>query len=151
MGGERERPGRILKTDLYDEAISDHNLVSLFAGRCGHLVGTDVSLEIARAAKRRMADSSDPWHAIAVSDARNLAFRSRAFDQVISNSTLDHFSDRGDITESLRELRSVVWRVWSGGSGRWRWWWTAVGAAAHAQWLELSWWWRRRNRVWSKQ
>ncbi len=106
--GPDDRPGRILKTDLYDEAISAHNLVSLFRDRCGHMVGTDVSLEIARAAKRRMADSPDPWHAIVVSDARSLGFRSGAFDAIISNSTLDHFSDKRDITESLRELHRIM-------------------------------------------
>ena len=81
--GENARTERILKTDLYDEAISTHNLVSLFAGRCDHFIGTDVSLESARAAKRRMAGPSDGWDAIAVSDARNLAFRSSVFDEII--------------------------------------------------------------------
>jgi len=105
---ENARPERILKTDLYDEAISTHNLVSLFAGRCEHFIGTDVSLEIARAAKRRMAERPDGWDTIAVSDARNLAFRPSVFDEIISNSTLDHFSDKRDITESLRELRRIM-------------------------------------------
>jgi SAM-dependent methyltransferase len=105
---ENGRPERILKTDLYDEAISAHNLVSLFAGRCDHFIGTDVSLEIARAAKRRMAEQPDGWDAIAVSDARNLAFRSGVFDGIISNSTLDHFPDKRDITESLREFLRVM-------------------------------------------
>ena len=105
---ENRRLERILKTDLYDEAISTHNLVSLFAGRCEHFIGTDVSLEIARAAKRRMAERPDGWDTIAVSDARNLAFRSSVFDEIISNSTLDHFSDKRDITESLRELRRIM-------------------------------------------
>ena len=105
---ENTTPERILKTDLYDEAISTHNLVSLFAGRCDHFIGTDVSLEIARAAKNRTAEPPDGWDAIAVSDARHLAFRSGVFDEIISNSTLDHFSDKGDITKSLRELRRIM-------------------------------------------
>ena len=92
--------GRILKTDLYDEAISPHNLVSLFADRCEHFIATDVSLEVARAARRRVASPSGGWNAIAVSDARNLGFRSSVFDEIISNSTLDHFQDKEDLTLS---------------------------------------------------
>ena len=101
-------PERILKTDLYDEAISTHNLVSLFAGRCEHFIGIDVSLEIARAAKRRTANPSDGWDTIAVTDVRNLAFRSGVFDEIISNSTLDHFPEKADITESLKELHRIL-------------------------------------------
>ncbi len=103
-----ERPRRVLKTDLFDEAISEHSLVSLLRDRCEHVVGTDVSLEIARAAGRRMTAAPAPWHVIAVSDARSLGFRSGAFDAVISNSTLDHFPEKGHITESLRELHRVM-------------------------------------------
>jgi SAM-dependent methyltransferase len=106
--GRNTRVGRILKTDLYDEAISTHNLVSLFGSRCDQFVGTDVSPEIARAAKRRTVHQGKGWDAIAVSDARHLAFRSCVFDEVISNSTLDHFSDRRDITASLKELQRVM-------------------------------------------
>lgn len=105
---ENARPERILKTDLYDEAISTHNLVSLLADRCDHFIGTDVSLEIARAAKRRLTDPSGGWDAVAVTDARNLAFRSGVFDEIISNSTLDHFSDKRDIANSLRELKRIL-------------------------------------------
>jgi SAM-dependent methyltransferase len=104
----KARPERILKTDLYDEAISTHNLVSLFKGRCDHFIGTDVSLEIASAAKRRMANRPGGWDAIAVTDARNLAFRSGVFDEILSNSTLDHFTNAGDIAESLEELRRTL-------------------------------------------
>jgi SAM-dependent methyltransferase len=107
--GRNARPrGRILKTDLYDEAISPHNLLSLLGGRCDRIVGTDLSLEIARAARRRMAVQPGGWGSVAVSDARNLAFRSCVFDEVVSNSTLDHFSRKGDIDQSLRELRRVM-------------------------------------------
>ncbi len=104
----RSRPGRVLKTDLYDEAVTPHNLLSLFGNRCEGIFGTDVSVEIARAARRRVADQWKGWGAVAVADARSLAFRSCVFDEIISNSTLDHFRDKRDITESLRELRRVL-------------------------------------------
>lgn len=102
------RPDRVLKTDLYDEAITTHNLIPLFGGRCGRIVGTDVSFETCLAARRRMADEYGGWRSIAVSDARNQAFQANAFDEVLSFSTLDHFTDRRDITESLKELHRIL-------------------------------------------
>ena len=41
------------------------------------------------------------------SDTRNIAFKSDFFDQIISNSTLDHFPFKKDIIVSLKEL----WRI----------------------------------------
>ena len=46
------RPGRTLKTDLYDEAVSRHGLIPLFGDGCEQIVGTDVSLLAAHAAKQ---------------------------------------------------------------------------------------------------
>jgi SAM-dependent methyltransferase len=100
--------GRALKTDLYDEAVTPHNLCSLFDNRCDQFVATDVSFKIARAARKRM---TRPWReasVIAVSDMRHLAFRSCVFDGIFSNSTLDHFADREDLMASLLELRRVM-------------------------------------------
>ena len=104
---QAEKPLCTLKTDLYDEAVSTHNLISLFGTESERIVGTDVSLETARAAKRRMADEWGGWSSIAVSDARRQAFKSSVFDEVLSNSTLDHFADKSHILESLEEL----WRI----------------------------------------
>ena len=105
---EGVRPGRILKTDLYDEAASRHGLIPVFGNGCGQIVGTDVSLQAARGAKQRMAEEWGGWRKIVVSDARRHAFKSNVFDEIISNSTLDHFSDKKDILESLRELRRML-------------------------------------------
>lgn len=102
------RADRLLKTDLYDEAISAHNLITLLAGRSGQVVGTDVSFEIARAARRRLESQASGRCAVSVSDARSLAFRPCVFDAILSNSTLDHFQDEREITESLRELHRVL-------------------------------------------
>lgn len=104
----QERRKRILKTDLYEEAVSRHSLIPSFAGRCEHMVGSDVSFETARAAKQRMAGEGTGWRSIVVSDARHQAFKSDAFDEIVSNSTLDHFPDRKDIRQSLSELRRML-------------------------------------------
>jgi SAM-dependent methyltransferase len=102
------RRGRTLKTDLYDEAVSPHDLISLFGSECDCVVGTDVSLEIARAARQRMAQAWAVRCQVAVSDVRHQAFKSHVFDQILSNSTLDHFPDRADIVASLEELRRIL-------------------------------------------
>ncbi|NTW37763.1 MAG: class I SAM-dependent methyltransferase, partial [Syntrophobacteraceae bacterium] len=106
--GEESRCGLTLKTDLYDEAISSYNLMSLFGSDCEQIIGTDVSLVTALAARKRMAAEWKGGHKIVVSDARKHAFRSNVFDRVISNSTLDHFSDKKDIFQSLRELQRIM-------------------------------------------
>ena len=55
------------------------------------MVGMDVSLETARSARRRLKQTGRGWNRIAVSDARRQAFKSQVFDEILSNSTLDHF------------------------------------------------------------
>ena len=105
---EGERIGRTLKTDLYDEAVSRHSLVSLFENQSTCMVGMDVSLETARAARRRLEQTGRGWDRIAVSDARRQAFKSQVFDVILSNSTLDHFSNRADLAASLEELYRIL-------------------------------------------
>ena len=80
------RPGRTLKTDLYDEAVSRHGLIPLFGDGCEQIFGTDFSLLAAQAAKQRIADEWGGWKKIAVSDARRQAFHSNVFDEFISNA-----------------------------------------------------------------
>jgi ubiquinone/menaquinone biosynthesis C-methylase UbiE len=80
----------------------------VFGNGSEKIVGTDVSLLVARAAKKRMEDQWGGWRKATVSDARQQAFKSNVFDEIISNSTLDHFSGKKDIIESLRELRRVL-------------------------------------------
>jgi SAM-dependent methyltransferase len=97
-----------LKTDLHDEAISNHNLISVFGSDSDQIVGTDLSFVTALAAKNRMEAEWRGDHEIVVSDARKHAFGSNIFDRIISNSTLDHFSDKKDIFQSLRELQRIM-------------------------------------------
>lgn len=96
--------GRALKTDLFDEAIGTDGLIPLCGQKCDSVFGTDVSFEVAVAAKRRMIKERNGWHGPICSDVRKLPFKSESFDHVISNSTLDHFAHKESIRESLREL-----------------------------------------------
>ena len=104
---KNSRGGLALKTDLYDEAVSIYNLIPLCEQKCEHIIGTDVSFGVAMAAKRRMIKEWNGWHNVVCSDIVNLAFKSDSFDQIISNSTLDHFLNKKDIIVSLKEL----WRI----------------------------------------
>jgi len=96
--------GLILKTDLYDEAVSQYNVLPLCANRSKGVIGTDVSFEVAAAAKKRMLRTWTGWHNAVCTDVRRLPFRNESFDAVISNSTLDHFSKKEGILDALREI-----------------------------------------------
>ncbi len=94
--------GRLLKTDIFDEAVSTGVLPRL-AVPMESVVGMDVSgaaLDSARSRYTRL---------LAVrADVRRLPFADGSFDAVISNSTLDHFTSPEDIAISLRELHRVL-------------------------------------------
>lgn len=96
-----------LKTDLYDEAISPHGLIPLCQQRCEVVIGADISLQVALVGRRNVQRKLQHWDSAVCADIRNSAFKSNSFDQVISNSTLDHFVNIKDITECLKEL----WRI----------------------------------------
>jgi SAM-dependent methyltransferase len=97
-----ERVGRLLKTDLFDEAVSG-GLASVLAGRADEFVGIDVSPAVVQA-----ASAQNNLLRSQVADVRELPFPDRSFDAVFSNSTLDHFGSVDDIVISLRELHRVL-------------------------------------------
>jgi SAM-dependent methyltransferase len=98
------REGLNLKTDLYDEAVTQHNVLPLCGNDSKDVIGTDVSYEVAAAAKKRMLRTWDGWQNAVCTDIRRLPFKSESFDFVISNSTLDHFLRKESILEGLREI-----------------------------------------------
>jgi cytochrome P450/ubiquinone/menaquinone biosynthesis C-methylase UbiE len=94
--------GRVLKTDLWDEAVGE-GLVEALAARARETVGVDVSDEVVAAARAR-----HPSLAAERADVRNLSFEDESFDAVVSNSTLDHFDSSTDILTGLREVHRVL-------------------------------------------
>jgi SAM-dependent methyltransferase len=89
---------RALKTDLFDEAVGE-GIESAVADR---LVGIDLAATTARLAlQQRGLDA-------AAADVRQLPFCDKAFDLVISISTLDHFGATVSILDALREIRRVL-------------------------------------------
>lgn len=97
------QPGsRILKTDLFDEAIGA-GLYAELAARAGHVVGIDVAPTAIRAATERY-----PQLDARVADVRALPFAANTFDAVLSNSTLDHFDSLDQLILATTELCRVV-------------------------------------------
>ena len=96
-----DRVERMLKTDLFDEALSE-GLHAQLALRARRVVGIDIS-----ALTLRGAYSCHRGLQMARADVRALPFASDSFDIIISNSTLDHFKSSHEMMASLYEL----WRV----------------------------------------
>jgi SAM-dependent methyltransferase len=100
----RKRHRRLLKTDLFDEAVGRRGLAPLLTESAATVVGIDLSAGIARAARDRQGG------AIRVSgaDVRRLPFRDGSFDVVVSTSTLDHFPTLDQLGVALFELQRVL-------------------------------------------
>jgi SAM-dependent methyltransferase len=96
--------GRLLKTDLFEEAMGPDSFLGDIV-ETGTAVGMDISGVIVVQAKQRCPGS--PVFYVAA-DVRHLPFINGAFSLAISPSTLDHFADRADLDQSLNELRRIL-------------------------------------------
>ena len=86
---------RILKTDLYDELVAP-GLYPKLRPRASRIVGIDISPAAVDAVSARY-----PQLESVVADVRDLPFEDYCFDAVVSNSTLDHFSSRDEVSLRL--------------------------------------------------
>ena len=93
---------RILKTDLFDEALGE-GLYVLLTSKTKSRVGMDLSFGTVQAARARY-----PALAATRADVRLLPFADDAFDVVVSNSTLDHLESKAHIIVALRDLHRVL-------------------------------------------
>ena len=93
---------RVLKTDLFEEAVGD-GLARLLGDRFRQVDAIDVSQTVADEAVRRHLELN-----VVCCDVRELPYEEGAFDAVVSTSTLDHFETVAEIGEALRELRRVL-------------------------------------------
>jgi SAM-dependent methyltransferase len=98
----RGRVGRLLKTDLFDEAVND-GLVAWLSTRAETVVGIDLARTTVQAALTR----HHGLRALAA-DVRCLPFADGDFDTVVSNSTLDHFRTSAELADSIKELSRVL-------------------------------------------
>jgi SAM-dependent methyltransferase len=96
------RPRRVLKTDLFDEAVGEGVFPAL-ARHADEVVGIDVSSAVVDAARAR-----HPALSGRTADVRALPFEDAEFDAVFSNSTLDHFDTPEEIVTALGECRRVL-------------------------------------------
>jgi len=96
------RCDRLLKTDVFDEAVSG-GLSPFLQIRANAVVAVDASAMAVAAARRR-----HPELEATVADVRALPFADATFDVVVSNSTLDHFPALADVEVALRELNRVL-------------------------------------------
>jgi SAM-dependent methyltransferase len=100
------RPGgRLLKTDLFEEAVGPDAFLGDVCGEVGEAVGMDLSAAVVQRARTRAAGTPVRW---TVADARALPFADACFSTLVSTSTLDHFVNPDDLGTSLRELRRVL-------------------------------------------
>jgi SAM-dependent methyltransferase len=94
--------GRVLKTDAFDEAFGE-GLAPWLAGESTRVVLIDVSLPTLVAARARAARAT-----VVCGDARELPFKSTAFDATVSLSTLDHFATIRELERGIEELARVL-------------------------------------------
>jgi SAM-dependent methyltransferase len=93
---------RVLKTDLFDEAVGT-GLYPILTSLGASVSGVDISPAAVTAAKRRY-----PELEATIADVRELPHPNEAFDVIVSNSTLDHFASVAEIETALRELHRVL-------------------------------------------
>lgn len=98
----KQRSSQIVKTDLFDEAVTG-GLFPQLAERADCVAAIDVSPRVVAAARRRHPE----LRAIAA-DVRNIPLENECADAVVSLSTLDHFNERGDIPTALREVFRIL-------------------------------------------
>ena len=96
------RSGRILKTDLFDEAVTE-GLREVLSRRGNVVVGIDVSTRILQA----VGSNPGPLSCLGA-DVRALPLGAETVDVVVSLSTLDHFDSIDSMEESLTELYRVL-------------------------------------------
>ena len=93
---------RLLKTDLFDEAVAV-GLYPQLASRAQEVIGIDISALVIRRARSRY-----PALVTIEADVRCLPFPEDTFDVIVCSSTLDHFESSDEILVSLQDLRRVL-------------------------------------------
>lgn len=97
--------GRVLKTDLFEEATGPSAFLTDLTHKAAEVIGIDISVEVVSRAQQR--DTNRQAHYV-VADVRHLPFADNAFDLIVSPSTLDHFVQASDLDRSLCELARVM-------------------------------------------
>ena len=97
----------VLKTDLFEEALSADPPWRAIESRGWRAVGMDIGRPLAARARGRVSNAAGERR-IVQSDARRLAFRDDCLDAIFSNSTLDHFRTEEEIDAALAEFHRIL-------------------------------------------
>jgi len=92
-------PGRRLKTDLFEEAISIHHPMAEFPEGG---MGMDGSISVVAGAKNNLESSSG--YRLLVSDLRRSPIRPGTLSSILSGSSLDHFETEEELVSGLAEV-----------------------------------------------
>jgi len=98
--------GRLVKTDLFEEANGADQLLFDLRHGCDLAIGFDSDLKIVERASLRSPDGQGIC--FLGGDARALPLQTGCIDLVMSSSTLDHFQEKRDFAVALRELARVL-------------------------------------------
>ena len=99
------RPRTVLKTDVFEEAHGDDQILFDLLDDVPFPVGMDVAYATTAKARQRCPV---PRTGFFVGDVRCLPLASESVDFVISTSTLDHFDTPSEFDQSLAELVRIV-------------------------------------------
>jgi SAM-dependent methyltransferase len=98
-------PVRLLKTDVFEEAYGQDDLLRELLPGARLRVGIDVAYATVSMARARHRDAALSF---LVADVCRLPLQSASFDVVFSNSTLDHFRSAEEFKSALSELARVL-------------------------------------------
>lgn len=99
------RPARVLKTDLFEEAFGEDQVLHGLFPEADLVCGIDEASSTAGAAARRFPELARGG---SVMDVRRLGLRGDSFDLILSTSTLDHFDHGAEFQAALAELARVL-------------------------------------------
>lgn len=95
----------LLKTDLFEEANGEDELLFSMPFAAELKLGIDIDETTVRRASLSRPGTCNRF---VTADVRHLPFEDSSVDIVLSNSTLDHFDNAGDLEVSIRELARVL-------------------------------------------
>jgi SAM-dependent methyltransferase len=98
-------PRRMLKTDLFEDAFGDDQLLGEFPVTAPLCCGIDIAGSTLRAAQQRFPFLRGQ---LAEADLRCLPFRAGSFDFIVSTSSLDHFASAAEMQSALAGLLQLL-------------------------------------------
>jgi SAM-dependent methyltransferase len=103
--GRADPHGRVLKTDLFEEAMGADATLDGLGGFGAAVIGMDISPAVVRQAR---ANHSAAASFFVAADVRHLPFAPESFTLAVSASTLDHFARADDLLVSLEQLAAIL-------------------------------------------